>query len=83
MFKKLIITAALSLCVVSVAQATVTCSTDSWGNTRCSGTTQNGGQVNTTSTTDSWGNTRTSGTVNGQPYTQNCTTDSWGNTRCN
>lgn len=65
------------------AVAGTTCSTDSWGNTRCYGTTQDGQQVSTTTTTDSWGNTRTSGTIGGQSVYQTCTTDSRGNTRCN
>ncbi|HCM7357801.1 TPA: hypothetical protein N3288_000207 [Klebsiella aerogenes] len=79
--KKIIVAAVLSLAAAS-AFAETTCSTDSFGNTRCYGTTQDGQSINTTTSTDSFGNTRTYGTVGGQTVQQTCSTDSFGNTRC-
>lgn len=79
---KCIITAALIALASFSAVAQTTCSTDSWGTTRCYGTTSGGQQINTSTSTDSWGTTRTTGTVGGSSVQQTCSTDSWGTTRC-
>lgn len=65
------------------ASAAVMCTTNSFGTQYCSGTTQDGQNVNTTTTTNSFGTSYTSGSVGGQQVQQTCTTNSFGTTYCN
>ena len=70
---------AFEMAVPKSSEAGMNCRTDSWGNTRCSGTGNNSG-YSATMRTDSWGNTRIRDNRGGSTT---CRTDSWGNTRCN
>lgn len=65
------------------ASAGVMCTTNSFGQTYCSGTDSQGQSVNTTTTTNSFGQSYTSGSIGGQSVQQTCTTNSFGQTYCN
>lgn len=63
------------------AQAGYTCTTNSFGQTSCFGT-SNGQPVQSNTTCNSFGQCSTFGQVNGRSFQRNCTTNSFGQTSC-
>jgi len=76
MKKLLLILAFASL--ASTASAGMRCTTDYWGNVKCTGTGQDSG-YSTNTTKDYWGNETT---TDNRGNRMTCRKDYWGNTTC-